>query len=414
MTIAIKTRSFFTVITHPTFGIMKKTGTFLTIATLLLLASACNKKPDFNYFYYTPEETEVLAQYLNLPDLPDDYTVAFPTHLRFAGLFPRPVERDKAVLGRVLFYDKQLSKDGSISCASCHKQEIGFSDDKSVSVGVYGRAGERNAIALSSVANFSAYYGTDINGASAIRFFWDNRAETAADQNRGSLTNPLEMDMHMSDVVTAIENQPYYQPLFRKAYGDNNVSAERVNEAIANFINAMGSYQSKFDEEASKPVASSPYYYDVNNQFAGYTQQENHGKTLYLANCGSCHTRDMGRPLLYYANNGLDENLTADLGVGGITGTDYEKGVFKVPTLRNIALTAPYMHDGRFQTLEQVVEHYNTGIKNHPNLHNNLQNGNQPKRMNMTAGDKQDLIAFLNTLTDERFRVDKRFANPFK
>ncbi len=396
-----------------TWNIMKKTGTFFTIATLLLLASACNKKPDFNYFYYTAEETALLGEYLNLPDLPLDYTVEFPLHLRSAGLFPRPVERDKAVLGRVLFYDKQLSKDGTIACASCHKQEIGFSDDQRVSLGVYGRAGERNAIALSSVANFSAYYGTDINGSQAIRFFWDNRAETAADQNRGSLTNPLEMDMHMSDVVAAVENQPYYQPLFRKAYGDGAVTADRVNESIANFINALGSFQSKFDEEASKP-GPNVYYVDLDRQFAGFSLEENRGKSIYMQNCASCHSTNMGRPVLFYANNGLDAGFTSDLGVGGITGASLEKGVFKVPTLRNIALTAPYMHDGRFQTLEEVVEHYNSGIQDHPNLHHDLQVGGQPKRMHMSAGSKQDLIAFLNTLTDEKLRVDERFANPFK
>ena len=389
---------------------MKKTGTFFAIATLLLLASACNKKPDFNYYYYTAEETALLGQYLDLPDLPHDYSVEFPAHLRSAGLFPRGVERDKAVLGRVLFYDKQLSKDGTVSCASCHKQDIGFSDDKAVSPGVYGRLGERNAIALASVANFSAYYGTDLNGSLAIRFFWDNRAETAAEQNRGSLTNPLEMDMHMDDVVVAVENQPYYQPLFRKAYGDVSVTADRVNESIANFINAMGSFQSKFDEH----VFGAGYSFDYSRNFSGFTPQENNGKSIYMQVCASCHSTNMGRPVLFYANNGLDAGLTSDLGVGGITGADHEKGVFKVPTLRNIALTAPYMHDGRFQTLEEVVEHYNSGIQNHPNLHYDLRAGGQPMRMNLSNSAKQDLIAFLHTLTDDKIRVDERFANPFK
>lgn len=382
---------------------------FLPVFGILLLLGACNKKADFNYYYYEPEEFALLTQYLDLPSLPNDYTVNLPQHLTNAGLFARPVERDKAVLGRVLFYDKNLSKDGKISCASCHKQTLGFSDDIVYSKGVSGRVTDRNSIALASVANFSAYYGTDLNGPSGIRFFWDNRAATIAEQSIGSLNNPKEMDMHMTEVVGAIEVQPYYAPLFKKAYGDNTVTQDRVTEAIANFINAMGSYQSKFDQEAAKQPYSSLF-----NNFAGFSTSENRGLQLYQTNCSSCHSSIMGRPMLFNASNGLDAVSTSDQGVGGISGTTIEQGTFKVPTLRNIALTYPYMHDGRFATLEEVVDHYSTGVQSHPNLHPNLKANGQPKRMNFSAADKQDLIAFLNTMTDEEMRKDKRFADPFK
>lgn len=391
---------------------MKKIGTSLTLFGALLLVAACNKKADFDYYYYSPEEFATLSQYLNLPDLPDDYTTSFPTHLRNAGLFPRPVERDKVVLGRVLFYDKKLSKDGTISCASCHKQEIGFSDDVAFSRGVYDRSTDRNSIALASVANFSAYYGTDLNGPNAIRFFWDNRAETAAQQNIGSLTNSKEMDMHLDEVVAAVQSQPYYAPLFNKAYGDDQVTTDRVTESIANFVNAMGSFQSKFDEEASKN-----YTYDLTNvSFSGFTAQENRGMKIYQANCAACHSSNMGRPVLFNANNGLDAVTSPDdAGVGATTGFPQDDGTFKVPTLRNIALTAPYMHDGRFKTLEEVVEHYSSGVQAHPNLHPALLAPNgQPKRLNLDQESKQDLIAFLNALTDPHVLVDARFSNPFK
>jgi cytochrome c peroxidase len=388
---------------------MKKNYTLLIFGTLLLLVFACKKEPDFTYYYYTPEEDELLAQYLNLPALAEDYTVHLPLNLLNAGLRTAPVDRDKAVLGRVLFYDKNLSKDQKISCASCHKQEIAFSDNQRISPGVFGRLGARNAIALGSVANFSAYYGVDINGPGAIRFFWDNRAATAADQNRGSLTNPQEMDMHMEEVVTVIENLPYYQPLFRKAYGTTEVKAEQVNEAIAHFVNAMGSYNSKFDTEAAKNGGN-----EATAPFTGFTERENHGKSIYMANCGACHSYDMGRPLLYFANNGLDIGHDSDAGVGGISGLAEQFGCFKVPTLRNIALTAPYMHDGRFQTLEEVVEHYNSGVKNNPQLHIRLKSGQEPKRLNLTETDKQDLVLFLRTLTDNHFISDKRFSTPFR
>lgn len=391
---------------------MKKTTPFFALFGLVLFAGAC--KSDFNYYYYSKEESELLAQYLNLEALPEDYTVYLPNHLSNAGLFARPVERDKAVLGRVLFYDKKLSKDGTVSCASCHKQELAFSDDKVLSDGVYDRSTTRNSIALGSVANFSAYYGTDLNGSNAIRFFWDNRAETAADQSRGSMTNANEMDMEMHEITAMVEGLPYYQPLFSKAFGDNAVTQDRVLEAIANFINAMGSYQSKFDAEANKSTpTSNTNFGQYANDFGGFTAAENRGKTLYNQNCASCHSGNMGRPMLQLANNGLDSN-PIDQGVGQITGINAEKGSFKVPTLRNIALTGPYMHDGRFASLDEVVDFYSTGIQNHPFLHTSLKSGGLPKRMNFTADQKTDLISFLNTLTDNHLLTENRFSNPFK
>jgi cytochrome c peroxidase len=359
----------------------------------MLLAVSCDKK--FDYFYYNDDDAKLLTEYLNLP-LKDafPYTVTFPTHLSAVGLFPRPVEKDKATLGRVLFYDKKLSKDGKISCASCHKQDHAFADDLAFSQGVNERSTARNSFALSSVANFSAYYGTDLNGFSAIRFFWDNRAETVADQSRGSLTNPKEMDMDMHNVAEIVAAQPYYAPLFKKAYGSFNVTEDLVLESIANFVNAMGSYQSKFDENANS--------YQVN-------YQDN-------ANCASCHSGNMGRPVLNYANNGLDMDTSGDEGVGGITGVQAEKGTFKVPTLRNVVYSAPYMHDGRFSTLEEVLEHYNSGVKNHPNLNPELKvlTTGQPKQNFLNQQDKQDLIAFLHTVTDDHIRGDEQFSNPFK
>jgi cytochrome c peroxidase len=132
-----------------------------------------------------------------------------------------------------------------------------------------------------------------------------------------------------------------------------------------------------------------------------------------MNNCASCHSQNFGRPVKFYANNGLDA-ITLDKGVGGITGASSEQGTFKVPTLRNIAITAPYMHDGRFATLEDVVEHYSSGIKSHPNLASELKDGSQPKKFNFSSQEKSDLITFLGTLTDDVFKTDERFSNPFK
>lgn len=396
---------------------MKKAVPVFAVLVIGMFMVACKDK-DFTYYYYSPEEKAILDRYLNLPDLPDSYVIAFPEHLSRQGLFPRAVSDDKATLGRVIFYDKKLSKDATVACANCHKQEFGFGDDAAVSLGVYDRAGDRNSIALGSVANFSAYYGTNLNGPTAIRFFWDNRAETAMAQSRGSMTNPKEMDMHMSEIVAVMKSEPYYEPLFNKSYGDkgrypDNVTEETALDAIANFVDAMGSYQSPFDVEASKKYANNYSYgtEPMNESFGGFTDAENRGKQVYLNSCASCHNAVMGRPNFNFANNGLDAALGEDLGVGGVTGVTSEKGTFKIPTLRNIAVTAPYMHDGRFKTLEEVVEHYSTGIKNHPNLSRaQLSQGG----FNFTSQQKQDLVAFLNTLTDNSLATATRFSNPFK
>ena len=391
----------------------KKLRIALPIFGLVLLATACDKKADFNYYYYEPQDYALITQYLNLPDKPDNYLSKLPQHISALGLAPRPVQQDKAILGRVLFYDTNLSKDGKISCASCHKQELAFSDNSAVSRGVYDRAGDRNSIALGSVLNFSAYYGTDLFGPSGIPFFWDNRANTASEQNLASMANPKEMDMSHADITSAVSAQPYYEPLFRMAFGDGSVTTARVSEALGEFVNAIGSYRSKFDKEAEKAMGSNVWSNVERTNFGGFSPAENRGKTLYLDNCASCHSTTQGRPPKMKANNGLDASYP-DAGVGGITNLPSDMGMFKVPLLRNIGLTAPYMHDGRFATLEEVVEHYSTGIQAHPNLSPELKTGSSPRRFNFTAQDKSDLVAFLNTLTDTELLTEKRFANPFK
>ncbi|MBC7773904.1 MAG: c-type cytochrome [Phycisphaerae bacterium] len=376
-----------------------------------LLAFSC-KNDDFSYVYYTPEEQALLSPYLNLPQLPSNYEVVLPTYMSFSGVggFSRPVEFAKVELGRVLFYDKSLSKDGKIACANCHKQALAFSDDAAVSKGVFNRSGTRNSIALSSVPSFSGAYENTGNS-----LFWDNRAKTVQEQSRASLANVKEMDMSMAEVVAAVNNQPYYSVLFRKAFGEQSATEEHVTEAIQSFVHALASFQSKFDEAAQAQFESNTqnFHFEVEN-FEQFTAQENRGKTLYLNNCASCHTQTFSAPFVQSASNGLDE-YPNDAGVGGVTNFAPDMGTFKVPALRNIALTAPYMHDGRFQTLEQVIEHYNTGIKPHANLHSNLQSPDgTPKKMNFSANDKESLVAFLHTLSDEKMIADARFANPFK
>lgn len=392
---------------------MKKIYFLAAAVSCTLLAFSCKKgdSGEFTYYYYSPEDQALLSQYLNLPEKPADYTVTLPSYLSFSvGVFARPVEANKVELGRVLFYDKNLSKDGTISCASCHKQELAFGDNASVSKGVFDRSGVRNSIALSAVPSFSGAYDNTGNS-----LFWDNRTKSVQDQSRASLGNVKEMDMTMPEVVVAVSNQPYYPILFKKAFGDPLATEDRVTEAIQSFVHSLSSFQSKFDEAAEAEFNKGFQNFNfIQENISGLTAEENRGNKLYQANCASCHTAVFSAPFVQAASNGLDASPT-DLGVGGITFNSQEMGTFKVPALRNVALTAPYMHDGRFQTLEQVIDHYSTGIQPHVNLHADLKNlDGTPKKFNFSAADKQALVAFLKTLSDSKMLADVRYANPFK
>jgi cytochrome c peroxidase len=389
---------------------MKKIFALSAILSSFLVFSC--QTDDFSYYYYSPDELAVLSQKLNLPELPTDYNVVLPNYLSFTGNggFAQASIPAAVVLGRVLFYDKSLSKDGKIACATCHKQELAFGDNAAVSKGVFDRDGVRNAIALSAVPSFSGAYENTGNS-----LFWDNRAKTVQEQSRASLANVKEMDMSMSEVVAAVNNQDYYAILFKKAFGDGIATEERVTEAIQSFVHALSSFQSKFDEAAQAQFEASQQNIGFEFQaFAKFTTEENLGKKIYLNNCATCHTSTLTIPTVQSASNGLDQNPT-DTGVGGITNLAQDMGTFKVPALRNIALTAPYMHDGRFETLEQVVDHYSNGIKSHVNLSDKLKNPNgTPKNFNFSSTEKEALVAFLRTLRDEKMLADVRFANPFK
>jgi cytochrome c peroxidase len=353
---------------------------------------------------YSDEEYELISQYLNLPTKFDNYHVILPDHLSVS-LFPLQVDNKKATLGRVLFYDKNLSKNRSVSCASCHSQELAFADNKAFSEGFNGELTERNSLALGSVVNFSAYYGSEANP-SGIRFFWDERAGTVGEQSEMTLSNQIEMGMEMHEVTDRLEELEYYKPIFNAVYGSYEITEKKVLDAITDFILGMGSYNATYDQNLANP-----------NWRELFTARQNLGMNLYNLHCQECHGRHAARPFKTIANNGLDENYT-DKGVGALEDDPEKEGLFKVPTLRNIALTAPYMHDGRFETLEEVIDHYSQGIQDHRNLDHSLKeyrNGEfVPKRMDFSEEEKQALIHFLHTLTDEEFIHAEKFSDPFK
>ena len=301
-----------------------------------------------------------------------------------------PVTDEGATLGRVLFYDTVLSANSSIACASCHLQDYGFSDPNRFSIGFEGGLTGRNSMGLSN----ARFYESG-------RFFWDERAETLEHQVLMPIQDSVEMGLTLAELEARVAAQPYYAGLFTAAFGSDDVTSERISLALAQFVRSMVSYQSKYD-------------IGVQEDFDNFTQQENEGRQIFFGrgNCSECHETDafvLDRP----RNIGLDL-VYADQGLGNVTGDEDDNGKFKVPSLRNIALTGPYMHDGRFETLDEVVAFYNNGIEAHPNLDQRLSNNNgQPRRLRLDANERAALVAFLNTLTDLTFVNAPKYSDPF-
>ena len=384
----------------------KKTKVILSLViSVTILIIACSK-----------DETEipqddVVAKYLNLPSTPYNYAnPSLPAYLSappIQGQINTPADNQitdlGAALGRVLFYDKSLSKNRTISCASCHKQENAFSDFEILSKGFNGGSTARNSMSLID----AKYYPIG-------RFFWDQRAATLEQQVLMPIQDLVEMGITLDTLVKRIQDQPYYASLFSKAFGNSTINSNTISKALSQFVRSIVSYQSKYDQgRQTLPVAPAP---PPNALFPNFTAQENRGKEIFLSpigGCAPCHgSETFTAPEA--KNNGLDATVT-DRGFGTITSNAADDGLFKVTSLRNVELTAPYMHDGRFTTLEQVIEHYNSGIKNHPNLSPQLKLPNgQPRLLNISAADKTALVAFLKTLTDRNATTDVKYSNPFK
>lgn len=285
--------------------------------------------------------------------------------------------RERVDLGRRLFFDTKLSRTQEVACASCHEQKHAFADPRRVSEGVEGKQGTRNAPPLFNLAWNKS-------------FFWDGGAPTLEHQVIGPITNPLEMDMRMEDVVSRLAADASYVRQFEAAY-EQKPSPEGVTKAIASFMRTMVSGESRYDrfKEGDKSALSEP---------------EKRGMDLFFSERAECFHCHVGFNL---TNNGFHNNGTRpddpDFGRERITEKESDRGKFKVPSLRNVAVTAPYMHDGSIETLEAVVEHYAKGGEGHPNTDPTIH------PLELTAQEKADLVAFLRSLTDEAFLEDPRF-----
>ncbi len=372
----------------------------LTILTIAIIFS-CKKQNFATDLNYSTEPT--------LPQTVDNYSVSTNDNL--------------ATLGRVLFYDRKLSLNNSISCGSCHKQEVAFSDGKQFSVGLEDVKSTRNTPAIFPK-----------NG----KMFWDGRSDSLAQLVLMPIANHAEMKIFDFDVlISKLKNTTYYQNLFNKAFGTNQISQDRIQKALKEFILNFNFSKNKFSSSVSTFTNANPIPLNAS---------ESIGKNIFFGkgNCSSCHhiqPNGYGSTSQWH-NIGLDE-VYADNGIGAVINNPEQNGAFMVPVLLNVELTAPYMHDGRFKTLEEVVEHYNSGVKNNPNLdwelvndsifntinseaellllfdvnHNGIVENNEipitPKKLNLAVNEKKSLVDFLKTLTDRTVLSDVRFSDPF-
>lgn len=320
-----------------------------------------------------------LSWWLNRHVPPDDY-FDYPDHWP-AMVHPEenPPTASGIALGRKLFFDPILSRDSTISCGTCHQPALAFTDGRGISIGIDGREGRRSAPTLLNI-------GFHNHG-----LFWDGRSPNLEEQSLHPITDPVEMDNQLDTVIRRLMQDAHYSGLFSAAFGTPDITLDRLAKALAQYERSLVSAGSRFDQMVAGEINFSL------SELRGWAMFFDASADVPHAECNHCHIDPFfANP--QYQNNGLEAG--PDAGRAEITGNPYDRGKFKVPTLRNIALTAPYMHDGRFATLEEVLDHYVSG--GHPGI--NVSPNVRP--LALDERDKQDLIQFLKTLTDTVF-LDK-------
>lgn len=295
-----------------------------------------------------------------------------------------PLTVEGVELGRRLFHDARLSKNNSQSCATCHDQTKAFTEERRKSIGESGQKGRRNAMPL-------------VNLAWAKEFFWDGRAKSLREQVLMPIEDAHEMNETLERVVAKLEGENDYSKQFRAAFGTEGITSERMALALEQFLLTLVSQESKFDLAARKLDTLTP---QEQRGLQLFVTENDQARGLRGADCFHCHGGNLFSNH-QFLNNGLEQRPD-DLGRMEVTGQETDRAKFKVPTLRNVALTAPYMHDGRFATLEEVVKHYNGKLHRSPNLDPNL--AKHPESgLGLSAEDESALVAFLKTLTDDSF-----------
>lgn len=329
----------------------------------------------------------------------------------YFGPFTEPEDNlttyEGVALGRTLFYDPILSEDGTLSCASCHQQAHAFADTARYSRGVHGRLGLANAMALGNVLWES-------------RFFWNGREASLEAQALVPIQDTLELNLPLAEAVARLQADADYPTAFEAAFGSPQITAERMGQALAQFQRTLISDSSRYDQYLLGTYT--PTAQELQGMELFFTHPEP-SQGLRGANCGDCHLgpRTAGSPVGFkgFSNNGLDADADLAPGLLAVTGDPTDRGKFKIPSLRNVALTAPYMHDGRFATLEAVIDHYNEHVQPSETLDvliraaTNLPEGNQNGvQLGLTEEEKAALLAFLNMLTDEQLVTNEAYADP--
>lgn len=306
-----------------------------------------------------------------------------------------------ATVGRVLFYDPALSVNDTTSCATCHQQVQGFDDDERFSEGFAG--GQFTGAHAMRLANLRFYQPGEM--------FWNRRADSVEEQATVPILNEVEMGWSdnggLAALLTKMEGIDYYPALFQWAFGDDNITQARIEQALAQFQRSMISSDSRWDRAYAQVFAPAQPGRGLNQTLPGFSASENRGRELFMtpsaqggAGCSACHLP----PTFALAAN--SQSIGLDAG---------ETTVFKAPSLKSVGRSQFFMHDGRFTSLLQVVEHYDSGVQNGPSLDNRLRGANgQPQRLNLSADDRQALVDFLLTLDDTTLAADNRFSNPFR
>lgn len=307
-----------------------------------------------------------------------------------------PVSVEGTELGRYLFYDPILSKNHDMSCASCHKQQFAFADNKPFSIGNNGVLTKRNSMPLFNLAWNSS-------------FFWDGRATSIENQVFHPVRDSNEMNLDWNEAVKRLKKHPYYRNKFKTVFSTKEIDSILVTKAIGQFLRTLISYQSKFD----RVLAGKDFL--TKDEYTGFVLMNDMTK----GDCLHCHTTDSD-PLGTtgkFSNNGLDKVYNTedyiDKGLGNVTGRASDNGKFRIPSLRNIAVTSPYMHDGRFQTLDEVLDFYSEGVKMSANIDSKMGLAHQGG-VRLSSEEKRQIKAFLNTLTDSIFLANPNIGNPFK
>jgi len=344
---------------------------------LIISVFACSKSDSPETETYEPTPLP-----LNIPQLFSNTIIApvIPNN--------NPQTQEGVALGKKLFFDKKLSGDQTMACANCHAPQNAFTDNTATSDGIDGVFGSRNSMPL---FNLAWNYGE--------RFAWDGKELSLERQAIEPVQNPIEMHSNWDDVVNRLQSDSEYPELFRLAFKTSTITKELTTKAIAQFERTLISANSKFDK------------FSLGN--ATLTAQEQNGLNVFMdeakGDCFHCHGNP-NNPLWtdnIFHNNGLDSSFS-DLGLGAVTGNPNDNGKFKSPSLRNLAYTAPYMHDGRFETLDQVIEFYSTGLQESPTI-DSLMKKVEFGGVNLSAQDKADLKAFLLSLSDPSFLINPEF-----